>query len=312
MVRSTLPLPELGAGGPWCEARPTALEVIQLRRASASASSARSLRFRWPGRYGLSLYEMGGEWMFTTAAGAEFSVDQTGLAVGCRFAEGTWPGIASEAFVRRVLPRIVQLRGRTVLHAAALDTGAGVVLLCGDSGAGKSTLAASLNQQLGWDILSDDMAVLEDQSEAFQVHPAGNAVSLWADSQAVLAGGFEKVEPLAVYEAKFRCQPPPPTRSAGQTLRAVYHLTASEPDRGPAVRVTELSPMERLALLARQTIRFNPADRQAEARTFQDLGRLGRRMPIRSLHYPRNFAALSEVAGLLSARHPSPAASAAA
>ncbi len=262
--------------------------------------------------YGLELHEAGGEWLFTTASGAEFTVDFGGRTVACHVDASRWPGVASEVFLRRVLPRIVQLRGRTVLHAAALDTGAGVVLLCGDSGAGKSTLAASLNQQLGWDILSDDMAVLEERPEAFQVHPAGNAVSLWADSQVALAGGFEQVEPLAVNEAKFWCQPPPSRHSSGQPLRAIYHLTAPGPDRDPAVHVTELRPMQRLTLLSRQTIRFNPADRLAEARIFEGLGRLGRRIPVRALHYPRNYAALSQVAGLLSAQHASLATSAAA
>ncbi len=312
VVRSPFPLPGLSFGSRRCDVGQASLDTIDVRLASSSAPSSRSFRFRWPGRYGLELYEAGNEWVFTTASGAEFTVDYGGRTVACHFDASSWLGVASEAFIRRVLPRIVQLRARTVLHAAALDTGAGVVLLCGDSGAGKSTLAASLNQQLGWDILSDDMAVLEERSEAFQVHPAGNAVSLWADSQAALAGGFQQVEPLAVHDGKFRCQPPPSSRSTGQPLQAIYHLAAPEPDRDPAVRVTGLSPMQRLALLARQTIRFNPADRLAEARTFQGLGRLDRRVQVRALHYPRSYAALSQVAGLLSAQHASPAALAAA
>ena len=51
---------------------------------------------------------------------------------------------------------LLQQRGVATLHAAAVATGAGAVLLLGRSGIGKSSLAAALVER-GWALLADDV-----------------------------------------------------------------------------------------------------------------------------------------------------------
>ena len=53
--------------------------------------------------------------------------------------------LVEDAYFRNVLPLVMQLRGYEVLHASAVSTPAGLVVLCGVSGAGKSTFASALS-----------------------------------------------------------------------------------------------------------------------------------------------------------------------
>jgi len=57
-----------------------------------------------------------------------------------------------------------QWRGSEALHAGALATPAGAVLLLGDKGAGKSTTLAWLALHAGVPVLSDDLAVLHGRT----------------------------------------------------------------------------------------------------------------------------------------------------
>jgi hypothetical protein len=64
----------------------------------------------------------------------------------------------TDGFTRSVLPLILQHRGAQYLHASAVVTPAGVVVLCGRSGTGKSTLAAALERR-GCGFWADDAVV---------------------------------------------------------------------------------------------------------------------------------------------------------
>src|SRR5574342_251941 len=61
--------------------------------------------------------------------------------------------------LQTILTWWLPLHGRSVVHAAAVGTEAGAVLLCGTSGSGKSTTALSCLRD-GFDYLSDDLCAL--------------------------------------------------------------------------------------------------------------------------------------------------------
>jgi len=65
-----------------------------------------------------------------------------------------------QAFHRRVLPVVVQVRGREVLHASAVRATAGVVTFCGITESGKSTLAFGLSRR-GYPLWADDTLAFE-------------------------------------------------------------------------------------------------------------------------------------------------------
>jgi hypothetical protein len=81
------------------------------------------------------------------------------------------PDLVEDAYFRNVLPLVMQLRGYEVLHASAVSTPGGLIVLCGVSGAGKSTFAFALSAR-GKQVWADDAVVLEidsDQVVALQV-----------------------------------------------------------------------------------------------------------------------------------------------
>ena len=82
---------------------------------------------------------------------------------------------------RSVVTALLQMRGVVTLHAAAVEMGAGAVLLLGSSGVGKSTLAAALVAR-GHALLADDVAGLVPAAGGVRVLPAFPRLRLWADA----------------------------------------------------------------------------------------------------------------------------------
>ena len=82
---------------------------------------------------------------------------------------------------RSVVAALLQMRGVVTLHAAAVETGAGAVLLLGSSGVGKSTLAAALVAR-GHALLADDVTGLVPAAGGVRVLPAFPRLRLWADA----------------------------------------------------------------------------------------------------------------------------------
>ena len=77
---------------------------------------------------------------------------------------------------------LLQQRGVTTLHAAAVATASGAVLLMGVSGIGKSSLAAALVER-GYPLLTDDLAcMVQHAGGRVMVFPTFPSQRLWADS----------------------------------------------------------------------------------------------------------------------------------
>lgn len=77
---------------------------------------------------------------------------------------------------------LVHQRGLVPLHVSAVVSPSGVIAFTGESGAGKSTIAACLNQELGWPLISDDVAVLRQTDDGFNLESGANTVKLWGDA----------------------------------------------------------------------------------------------------------------------------------
>lgn len=84
-------------------------------------------------------------------------------------------------FVGSVFAALLQQRSVVPLHASAIATGAGAVLLGGSSGVGKSSLLAALSKR-GHAMLADDVTgVIVDRSRPVAL-PAFPDIRLWADA----------------------------------------------------------------------------------------------------------------------------------
>ena len=112
----------------------------------------------------------GGVYAYAESVGDEYEMHLPGLA-SFRFSSrsdeiaalvniATGEELVLDAYRRRVLPMVLQVSGRELLHASALRLPAGVIALCADSGTGKSTIAFGLNSR-GYPLWADDLVAFE-------------------------------------------------------------------------------------------------------------------------------------------------------
>ncbi|HTA13198.1 MAG TPA: hypothetical protein VK765_07235 [Solirubrobacteraceae bacterium] len=111
-----------------------------------------------------------GDVLFSYGEEARFHLDTRIRRLDCA-AEQDGPGW-QRALIGKVIPAISVMRGYEGLHAAAVESPAGVVAIMGPSGAGKSTLALELMSR-GWPLFADDVLVLSHAYGAVSAHPAG-------------------------------------------------------------------------------------------------------------------------------------------
>ena len=83
---------------------------------------------------------------------------------------------------------VLHQRNKVALHAGAIQTEKGLVVICGESGAGKSTTISAL-QQKGYKIFVDDVLVLERAGAKVVGVAAYPTLKLWDDTIEKLALG---------------------------------------------------------------------------------------------------------------------------
>jgi hypothetical protein len=178
-LRSSFPLPGMrpvGDGG--LPSLTLALETPTELRAAWSGSLASS---PWRGRLGdgedfTVEWGVDGDLLFTYGERALFRLDAGGGRLGC----APWDPSALDwqrVLLSRVLPNVSIANGREALHASAVETPLGVIVVAAPSGMGKSTLASELMRR-GWPLFADDVLVLGRGAEAVEAHPSGPHMNL--------------------------------------------------------------------------------------------------------------------------------------
>jgi len=258
--------------------------------------------YSWPGRQDLYLYKISDAWVFRYSTGIEFGIDDDGSIITCFTGTDGFSQVTSEMLVRRILPRVIALQDRQVIHAASLATPNGGILLCGQSHAGKSTLAASLSHNLGWGLMDDDTSILtvhgqSEDSYRFKLHSVAARVGLWPDSHQALSAAMIYSEEMSAVDGKYRCEFPNQIECEGQELKAIYQLDSYSLDDNPTgeILIESLSPQDATALLVRHQVRFYPSDAAAEMNRFTSLAKMARSVLNRTLRYPRSYDRLREV-----------------
>lgn len=113
--------------------------------------------------------------------GARFAVSREGNEIWADWPDGYSLEDGCTYLIGPVLAYALRLRGVTCLHASAIAVDDRAIALMGESGAGKSTTAAAF-AQLGFAVLSDDVAVLGESGGHFQVQPGYPRINMWPDS----------------------------------------------------------------------------------------------------------------------------------
>jgi hypothetical protein len=173
-VESEIPLPEL----PVCDDRPV-VTICQ-----------RPLAGTWLDGYDGGDYvcgEVEGPLRFLVEGGERITLDYD-------------PGLVDESLVRTLLlgglmATILRQRGFLVLHACGVAREGRAIAFVGDSGWGKSTLASFFCRH-GFQLLSDDVLVIDLSGEAVRVVPGAPMVKLRPDAGQWLRADYDNLPNL--------------------------------------------------------------------------------------------------------------------
>jgi hypothetical protein len=167
------------------------------------------------------------------------------------------PGVDADALrpylLGSCLAAVLQQRGVLPLHASAVQSARGAIVILGGAGAGKSSLAAAFVRS-GLSLIADDLCAIVPDSDGWPVVlPGPRRLKLREDAVERLGIDGGQAEPLVDGRRKFSV-PVPPQRSApaGARVQAMYVLLPSE---GVDMRIEALEGGDRVAALTGQTFR---------------------------------------------------------
>ena len=236
-----------------------------------------------PGKY---LLNISGVARYLVSNGAEIVVDPAPAAdvdAVRLFLLGS--GMGALLHQRRVLP----------LHASAIVTPRGAVVLAGPSGSGKSTLAAALVRR-GFGVLADDVCVV-DTSEAPAVMPGTTSLMLWSDALRELGIENSGLYPVRAGLQKYRLPgrndlSPRPVR-----LHAVYILNVSHSDTVALAPIAGFAKFEALTANTFRNTFIQPMNLAGSH--FRQVGRVADFTRMRSVIRPRDGFRIDELADML-------------
>ena len=214
--------------------------------------------------------------------GARFAIERQGREIWADWPEDYTLEDACTYLVGPVIAFALRLRGTTSLHASCIAVGGRAVALLGQPGAGKSTTAAAF-ARLGYSVLSDDVAVLDDRGDQFLVQPGYPRVNLWPESVQALFGSADALPkitptwgkmylPLDQNGHRFQESPLP--------LGGIYVLAEREPGLA-APTIKAFTASEALMTLVGNSYVSYVLNADMRSREFELLGRVVTSVPVR-------------------------------
>ena len=198
-------------------------------------------------------------------------------------------------FTDQVLAALLRHRGLLVLHANAVQTPDGVVVISGESGSGKSTTLAALLRR-GCRMLSDDVTALRpgDVPGAIEVVPGAAQIHLTQDAAESLGYAVSpaQLQPWRRMKTAVSGRDSM-TGQAGQ-LRALYVLRPSGGEEVVAARVTGGGKF-----LALQECLYGPMFAEEHPALFPLMSAVVAAVPLYRLDRPASRWSVDEVAGAI-------------
>ena len=238
----------------------------------------------WAGNDGFEAYgyTAGGYcWAhFPGAASFRFLPDH-GAVVALPDTTGS-PDSIEDTYLRGVLPLVLQLRGQEVLHASAVSTPRGLVVLCGVSGTGKSTFAYGLSRR-GFPLWADDAVVLDIADGDTGAWQVPFRLRLHADAATFFGGDAGKQSRAATT----------PSRSSFHALLILERQAESVPP--PPVRISRLAPTDAFVGLLPHAYCFRLSDPARKASMLDRYLRIASSVPTFELCYRPGLGDISTV-----------------
>lgn len=214
------------------------------------------------------------------------------------FLEGARLDLAELRFLGPVLSYWFELQGLPTLHASAVAMGGSGLAFLSRHGGGKTGLAAAM-VQAGCPLLTDDLLVVEEKGDGWEVRPAYPEMRMWPDEAAHFAGPVEDLPLVQADSEKRRVAIGPGgfgSFQEGPVPLSRIFVASRRPEAGGEIEIVPLSRSEALIELVRHS--FSP--RLMEAAGLQSgrldrLARLVRTVPVHRLVYPSGFDRLPVV-----------------
>lgn len=193
-----------------------------------------------------------------------------------------------------VFPRLLAQQGSFVVHAGAVRTLDGAIMLMGNSGRGKSTLATSFDHA-GFALLGDDAMIVSSLDAAPRVCPVYPSLRLNPDSIDALIPGTVTAGPARQHATKQRIDVAVDRQSEDWPLPilAIFSIAAAGSDEQIGLR--RLTVAEACMFLVESSFALDPTDREKARCRLEDASALARQVPAYEIAYPRDYARLPEV-----------------
>lgn len=199
----------------------------------------------------------------------------------------------------QVLPLIVASRDCLALHASVVAVAGGAMVFLGATGNGKSTLAAALGRR-GHAVLSDDCCVVRRSGRGFEVLPTYPGVRLFGPSREfVFRDAPTRGRRVSHYSSKRRVIDAAATPRFSATpvpLRRVYVLANRHAGSHVSqVEIARRSRRDSVVDLVGGTLFLDVTDPERALDAFDLAGDVAASLPVCSLTFPWNLAALDDV-----------------
>jgi hypothetical protein len=225
------------------------------------------------------------------------AVARNGLTV--RWSSGVDPTDIPTVLQGGTFSCLLLLRDVPALHAAAIDTGNGAILILGDSGAGKSTTAAALIRG-GCRLVADDTAALEVRAGEVVVHPGLPRLRILEDSARAL--GWDVADLPAVFRSDCNARKwfidGGNTSNAALPVKAIYVLATRVPGSG-ATRIVPMRATTALRELLKHSHAAAVPDRVHTQRLFASLRSIAELVPVCEVRAADGLESLPALASAL-------------
>lgn len=226
--------------------------------------------------------------------GTKFVIDQAGSKVWASWASESTFEDTLTYLLGPVLGFVLRVRGLTCLHASAVAIDGVAIALAGPAGAGKSTAAAQF-AGMGYPVLSDDVATLEQAGDSFVVQPSPARLRLWPSSVEHLYGRADALPRLtASWDKRYldlrtrdRC-----FQSTPLPLAAIFVLSNSQ---APGEAIEEIPRSAAMMQLLANVYVSYLLDDSFRERDFVRIAKVVNTVPVRRVNLRHDFAALEQI-----------------
>ena len=219
-------------------------------------------------------YRAGDEyWAYLPVVGA-FRSGADGRVLAVPHA-GVSNDLVVDTYRRTIAPMTLQLLGRQVLHASAIEAPGGVIGFCADSQTGKSTIAFGLARR-GYRVCADDALAFETSGSGVRVLELPFSVRLRPASAAYFD---TPVPPAPVLDADGRIT----VGENGRPLAALCIL--SRQDEGRGVELRRLAADDVMRMLLPHAYCFTLLDDDLKRRTVAAYLELAGRVPVYEVRF---------------------------